>query len=553
MATAAQKTAAKRLVAHYNVAVAGLLGLTPIPQINIKFRTLGSAAAQADSSTQPPTITIDPTFWNPDNVGEIIHEVTHLVDHAPTSTPATEGLADAVRFILDSKNHGATGQPGWVPNQNAKVYIQAWRKDPTSIQGAASALIQGTFDTATLKSGGYSSTATQQPGTAPAATTQPANPNKNTDTTGTAMGGTAWGGGIGADPQGTAATTQAGGAGGAGGTAAPAQPSVAAPTGSHYELDPKTNSWVIVPDGSTLADMKAQSHSTQQNAMATYTAEVNNWGIQTNNNITQLEHQAAQGGWNNARFLAELQKTPEFQARFPGIVGAQGGLKMSPAQYIQNEKAYKAAGAQSGINIGDKKLAFLFQNNVSPTEFQARAAAISTIRTNGDMFKAFGQQLNQMGLAPRGGLSTQDVFKFVLGQGNQQWYKVWNDASSRYAGEQAGIHFGNPGQGYTNLGQGVVDKVGQKGLSATDLQTKYADLANKLQTTFPQSQIQNMGLTKKDLVQLEFGGPRQAAIAKKVQQITDNEAAFNQNQTTTATAPGLGAAKGSQQQYSQSQ
>src|SRR5260221_26329 len=171
---------------------------------------------------------------------------------------------------------------------------------------------------------------------------------------------------------------------------------------------------------------------------------------------------------------------------------------MSPSAYIQQETAYKNVATQAGLNVGDNKLAWLFKNDVSPTEFQARATAIQRVRDNADMFKAFSQQLKDEGLAPPGGLSKQDLFKFVLGEGNKAWYQSWNDNLSRYYGEQSGLVFGpgHPNKTYTQLSEKTVGNIGNKGLSEAQLQQGYQGLAQQLTTTMPLSKIQKFGLSK---------------------------------------------------------
>ena len=63
-----------------------------------------------------------------------------------------------------------------------------------------------------------------------------------------------------------------------------------------------------------------------------------------------------------------------------------------------------------------------------------------------------------------------------------------------------------------------------------------------------------MGVSKQDLIELEFGGSRQAAVAQRVQQVLANEKQWAQGQTTSA--GGIGSSTqthaGTVQKYAQS-
>ncbi len=260
------------------------------------------------------------------------------------------------------------------------------------------------------------------------------------------------------------------------------------------------------------------------------------WGIPLDKKLQNWITQTA-GTLTQTQIQQYLIGTPEFHQQFPGIFNPDGTLKMTPSSYLSAVKQFQATATQEGVNLGDKRLAFLFRNDVSTQEFATRASALTTLRVNQQYFDAFNEQLKQQGEQP---LTRQDMFKFVLGEGNQKWYDLWNQSTTRFTAEQAGISFGRAAQSYTALPQSAVSAIAGKQLSPAAQASAFGKLAQDLTSTLPLSKIQKFNISKSDLVELEFGGPHQASIAQRVQQILQNEKAFQANQVTSRTALGLG-------------
>ncbi len=112
---------------------------------------------------------------------------------------------------------------------------------------------------------------------------------------------------------------------------------------------------------------------------------------------------------------------------------------MDESTYLANLQSYKDLGEQAGINLGGKRQAWLFQNDVSPTEFQDKAQAIAQLRDNKDLYQQFAKALVQSGNAKPGEVNDEGLFKFVLGEGNKAWYEEWNLARARYVATQSGL------------------------------------------------------------------------------------------------------------------
>lgn len=288
--------------------------------------------------------------------------------------------------------------------------------------------------------------------------------------------------------------------------------------------------------GSDSGDAQAKRRA-RRNAQADFTMLLQNYGIPMTDSLSNLVQRAAHLGWNTSKFLLQLEHTAEFHQQFPGIFNGDGTLKMSPSQYISQKKAYQDYGARYGVDVGPKQLTWLFNNNVSSAEAAVRFQGIGKLEQNAQLFKQFNKQLEAMGEAP---MTREDQFKFIMGIGNERYERLWDRAQVGYAAQQSGINLDanakQAAKSYTSIagGEQLIKSLAGKGLSEGQLQQGFAKLAQDLQTTFPQSRIQGFGLSKRDLAQLEFGGPRQAAIAQKAQQIMNNAKQFGAQITESA-------------------
>lgn len=279
----------------------------------------------------------------------------------------------------------------------------------------------------------------------------------------------------------------------------------------------------ILAGGGDGTDQKAH-HQAVLNATATFTQTLGYWGLNVDSSLQGIIDQAAQHGWGNDRFLQAVSDTSAFQERFKGIFDPQSGeMKMTPQQYLQQEKAYQTYAAQYGINLNGGKEAYLFRNDVSPQVAAQRFQTEATLRDNKDFFAAYNQELKAEGKAP---LDHDGLFKLVQGEGNKEYTQLLERAQTRYAGEQAGIHFGNAAQAYLNISERQVKRIGGKDLSPEALQANFEAAASDLLTTLPLSRIQKYGLKKNDILQARFGGKKQADVLQLMQHIQDQEKAF---------------------------
>lgn len=507
--------------------IAALLGFSNVIQnVHITSKHIGNGAFAYGG---PDGITIDPEqiqhdpYGRFDVEGALVHELTHVYMSTPGAvgegnardTALNEGLADFVRDKLGYANANSNprktdeqGKPLGSYQDTAAFYSWLFKNNPTQVQQTVDALQSGNdhfFQQVTgktlgqladaYKSGDKSPEAYQQ------ATKSAQGPSPIWNPIDYFFGDT---GGGGAGPSGSVTLT----------------------------LPPPTAS-------SGPSDAQARLHAWEN--------LTNQWNIKQDPAITKLMQEGNKAGWTEQTFLWHLRQTQEYHDAFPYIQGTG----MSEAAYVAQTKAYQTSAASYGVNLTPALQSVLFQRGISSTTASQRFQAESQLRTNQPLFDAFNRQRKSEGKPI---LSRGDMMSFILGEGNQNWYDDWNNANSRYAGNMAGVTFDNKAQEYTSVGRNVVKEVAGLGLSQSAERSGYQKLAQQLKTSLPLSRIQKFGLTKQDLVELEFGGKRQASVAATVQSILANESNLEDQSNKAMGIGGIQPGKnsqGSQQSFAQ--
>jgi len=246
-------------------------------------------------------------------------------------------------------------------------------------------------------------------------------------------------------------------------------------------------------------------------------------GIRMSQNMHNLIQHAIQGGWTQSEFMWNLRKTPEYLDIFPGIFNPNGTMKMTEAQYLSQEKAYQQIADLAGIHLNQENQALLFEGDTSSTEFQQRAAFISRWRENPEAFEQFAAAAKAQGLI-KGKFTIKDAMHLSLGTAPKEWYKLLEEAGTRTAAVQAGFDITKHAKlaGYLGLSRQqilAIDRAvpGLGGEAA--MAGSFQELAQRFRTLLPEGNITGFAVTKDDLIQLEFGGPRQAQVAETVGRI----------------------------------
>lgn len=239
-----------------------------------------------------------------------------------------------------------------------------------------------------------------------------------------------------------------------------------------------------------------------------------------------LLHQAVQQRWTVSELLSRLYASPEFAQMFPGIFGPSGELVMTPGQYLQTRREYQHIAQVYGLQLSDQEFGRLVAGAVSPQEFLDRAEAAARLSENPAYMRAFQHYAQAAGL---GRVGPREAFDAMLGMAPKEFYDVWEQTVIRSMSELSGV----------DLSDRMVRKI-QK-LSPTRIQDTeeakqtFEQLAQQIRTTIPLSRIYKFGITKSDLLQLEFGGPRQAEIAERVRRVLATEEEFRTGQRARST------------------
>ena len=271
--------------------------------------------------------------------------------------------------------------------------------------------------------------------------------------------------------------------------------------------------------GSTSSSGAAPS----QAALIAWQTLLSQLGIRLSDNMRNLIQHAISGGWSQTEFMWNLRKTPEYEATFPGIMNPNGTMKMTEAQYMALEKSFQETADLYGIHLNRENQALLFEGDVSAREWQQRAMAINRIRENPEAFAQFEAAARAQGLI-KGKFNRKDAYHLAIGEGPTEWYKLLEEFGARTAAAQAGFDITKHSKlaGYLDLSRKQVLAI-NKAVPGLGGEAQMAAAMQKLAQDFRQyigaGHITGFDVTPEDLIQLEFGGPRQAQVADTVARI----------------------------------
>lgn len=232
--------------------------------------------------------------------------------------------------------------------------------------------------------------------------------------------------------------------------------------------------------------------------------------VQFNNLIDK----AVRNGWAPEQFESAVYQSPAFKQAFPGIFRGDGSLRMSPQEYRSVADSYKEIAQRYGLygELGKGRIGNLIKGNVSPQELSDRFSAVQRMKQYAPAFDAFKQLVgNQTGKK----LTNENIYEFVMGKSPSEFYDIWEAASVGAAAGSAGV----------NISAAEMRSIATRlpGIQTEEsMYSGFQELASKIKTLMPMSQLANMGVNKGDLIELQFGGPKAADIASRVDQIIRN-------------------------------
>ena len=263
-----------------------------------------------------------------------------------------------------------------------------------------------------------------------------------------------------------------------------------------------------------------------------YMSQIQGMQLGMTPDLRALVIEAQRNGWSAAQFEFAVRRTPDYASQYPGIIGPNGQMLMSESSYNEYVRTYTGIAGQNGIAITRNDIAHLISSNVSPAEFDTRTNAIQRIESNKVVFKQFNATLVAQGMKP---LDEKGIQAFVMGESSPEFYDVWNKAAAAAAAVNAGVKIG--GEGYAGMNREQIDKVAGLGLTEAELKSGFGEVAQRLLTLIPASQIQGAGLTSADIRQSVFGGPKQAKIQQKITRLLETAQAATQETAHTQVTP----------------
>ncbi len=263
-----------------------------------------------------------------------------------------------------------------------------------------------------------------------------------------------------------------------------------------------------------------------------YAALLNNYGL---NEVLQAARIA---GWNSSQLTSFAnqwhhlhdQKDPGFVppgGKTPGggsTGSGGGGGGSSSASLIQS---YIDIAKDFGENISAAVANKLLAGRVSISEWTDRLRGDETLKSNEDLFAAYNETLKANGKKP---LDENDLVTFMAGKSTKENYDLFNEAYLRFATDQAGQP--DPKKlSYTQLAGKV-----KTGISVPSLEKGYGQMIQDLKL-LPYSRLHKIGLSRSELIQLEFGGPLQAKAKEKVQRIVAEQKLLAQGPVEAQSVP----------------
>src|SRR3990167_7940895 len=270
---------------------------------------------------------------------------------------------------------------------------------------------------------------------------------------------------------------------------------------------------------------------------ASYREILRRWGFRPNKNLLNLMERGLRSMWSTTQFTDMLRQTPEYHQQFRGIRWRQG---MTEGQYLSTFGQYKARAQDIGEKLSKKEFAVLLKNGKSFEEYSATIDAINSIDSYAPFWGPFQQVLELRGVAvPGKKLTKAELVKFAMGLGSPKWEQIWQETMITTQLERvAGIQVVAQRAGetmtpdsYDITRKQMIQIVNQAealnpGFEVENLTGKnWAGIGERLRG-YSISYLQRYGMSTKDLLEMELGGPRAAEIAEKGKRILATQEAF---------------------------
>lgn len=250
--------------------------------------------------------------------------------------------------------------------------------------------------------------------------------------------------------------------------------------------------------------------------------------------LRELIHQAVINSWSQPELMFHVISSPAFAAAFPGIMREDGSLRMDPATYRATVDTYEHTAYLLGYSPSKELIGQWIEGDVSPQEVADRYTAANRVKESPDAFRALASEWKAAGL---GNISEGGVANALLGAAPKQFYDIWERANLRTAATLADAPISHAEAVRI---QGILPDRATEGSVGAQM----ADLAKQLRTTMPLSQLYaTHGLTRSDLITLEFGGHGREDIRIRAERALAAQAASTQQHQQVAAPAVTGAVR----------
>lgn len=261
------------------------------------------------------------------------------------------------------------------------------------------------------------------------------------------------------------------------------------------------------------------SPEAKANLRASYLEILHSFGIAVTKNLDRLMDRGVENRWSTTNFLQYLRRTPEYKRHFPGIRSQPG--QMSEARYNAMYDSFQKVWAREGGKLSREQFGALVRNEVSLEEWQVRTRFMGLVKRNRDYFEKLQDVAKARGLIkPNGKLTKKELFRAMTRRGHVWLERLMEETNVRAQLENIGFVIGDGG----DLTRAKVLAF-MKNLENQDVEVElltqkdFEGLAQKVRELLPVAEQVGAGLTRAELFELEFGGPNQFEIARRVEDI----------------------------------
>jgi hypothetical protein len=284
--------------------------------------------------------------------------------------------------------------------------------------------------------------------------------------------------------------------------------------------------------GGGSAGMSAKQKA---NLRASYAKMLDDFGLSLNKNMNALMDTGVHEEWSTTNFLLHLRNTKEYKVQFPHIYSRNG--RVDELSYLHQREAYEDIAKAAGVRPPSREqFGTLFAKDIEQGEWQLRMDFASRVTGN----KPYWDQVERVAKArgfikPNEHLTKKDLYNLMTGKGSPAIEKLMEESVSRYQLETAGFEVGPQGDITRRQLLGFIKRTEAAGIPGFqieegDFNQNFQQLAQVVSETMSASEQVGAGLSKGDIFQLQFGGPKQKEVAEYVKRILASRDRANQGQ-----------------------